>query len=640
MRAGMMESNAESLALIGLGPRGINVLERLTAFASLREKFPLQRIYLIDPTASGEGIHEIEQPDHMLLNTVASQITMFMDHTVEDSGPILPGPNLHDWALLNAPKYLDDGPNTYLPRKVFGRYMRWVYSYLSERLARYCDVIPVRHNAVELEREPGGEFRLALENGENYFVDNVILTTGHASVEGDSFDKRCQQFVADHKQDNPHLRYVAPCKSRMAEQLKDVAPAAKVAIQGMGLTAIDAVTTLTIGRGGWFSREHNSDGMKYHPSGKEPSIILYSRSGLPLSARAVNRKRDDEQHQARFFTPRAVSMLKTLHGKLDFETHVLPLLMREMRHAFFLSHASRCEGNQFARLLDLSMSDSDESRADEICAAFFPDAKLLSWTQLSDPIPSEARSNYPAFRDWLLRFFRTDVQNASEGNVDNPYKAACDVLRDTRDVLRSCIDHGALTADSHRRFKSNFLPAMNRLAVGPPLNRMCQLIALVKSGHVCMDFGPGPDMQLDSERKAFTVTSKLPEGPCFAADVLVRAQIPHSDPLTDISPLMRAMIDNGLARPFQNEDYSPGGIDVDRNQRVIDRNGHPQPNAWALGTICEGAKFYTYIVPRPYVKSTALVDAAGVVNDLLERISSRASDRSTSLEDRVPLLQM
>ena len=63
------------VGIIGVGPRGLTVLERIVANERLRKTTDLQ-IYLFDPNPPGVGCHDPEQEDHLLVNTVAGQITM------------------------------------------------------------------------------------------------------------------------------------------------------------------------------------------------------------------------------------------------------------------------------------------------------------------------------------------------------------------------------------------------------------------------------------------------------------------------------------------------------------------------------------------------------------------------------------
>ncbi|MCD6008170.1 hypothetical protein [Halomonas sp. IOP_31] len=394
-----------------------------------------------------------------------------------------------------------------------------------------------------------------------------------------------------------------------------------MAIEGMGLTAIDAIAALTVGRGGRFHRNVETGELIYQPSGQEPALALYSRSGLPLSARAENQKGVSDQYRARFLTRAQVIRWQAEKGpgELDFFADVFPLLVRDMAHAYYLAHARQRHGEAFASLLDETLVRLDTNSAEAILRRCCTGIPLFTWQSLVDPIPEVALQNRGVYQVWLRTFLETDLEEARRGNVDSPLKAACDVLRDVRDNLRDAIDFGALSASSHREFMGEFVPAMNRLAVGPPLERIEEWLALAKAGYLDLGFGPGAYAAMDPEQASFMVNSPLFPQASFRADVLVRARVPKSSPAIDQSIFTQRLLERGVIQPFCNGDVEIGGIEVDADLHIVSAEGEALDNAWALGTVCEGAKFYTYIVPRPHVNSTALVDAGRTVGELFTR---------------------
>jgi hypothetical protein len=189
-------------------------------------------------------------------------------------------------------------------------------------------------------------------------------------------------------------------------------------------------------------------------------------------------------------------------------------------------------------------------------------------------------------------------------------------------VIRSAIDFAGLTEQSHRWVLSEFLPIMNRLAVGPPKERVSQLLALMDAGVVRADFGPGARGIYDEEAGSFVVHSHW-SGESEQANVLVRARASLPGPLEDKSPLMRKMVKRGIVKPFMNGSFHPGGITVDRNMNVVGAEGTALDSLWALGTLVEGCKFYTFVLPRPGANSTTMVDAGRAVGRMMDTIAQR-----------------
>ena len=89
-------------------------------------------------------------------------------------------------------------------------------------------------------------------------------------------------------------------------------------------------------------------------------------------------------------------------------------------------------------------------------------------------------------------------------------------------------------------------------------------------------------------------------------------------------------------RLFQNGGFYPGGIEIDRHHNWVAASGRAIKNAWALGIPTEGIKFCTFVIPRPGVNSTALVDAGRAVAQLLANVRSEQHDRPRIPVSRLP----
>src|SRR5436309_15080715 len=90
------------LAIIGAGPRGVCVLERISANATRLASDLV--VHLIDPYPPGAGrVWRYEQSPLLRMNSMAEDVTMFTDESVRCEGPIVPGPSMAQWADLVRP---------------------------------------------------------------------------------------------------------------------------------------------------------------------------------------------------------------------------------------------------------------------------------------------------------------------------------------------------------------------------------------------------------------------------------------------------------------------------------------------------------------------------------------------------------
>src|SRR6266478_2789923 len=119
-----------SVAIIGLGSRGLGVLERIAALAGPDEI----TIEVIDPSCTGAGVHDVSQPDYLLLNTTCGQVSMYPDQVSVGAETAAKGPSLYEWAASRGLRLAADGftvgaagrelrPTDFLPRRLLGEYL-------------------------------------------------------------------------------------------------------------------------------------------------------------------------------------------------------------------------------------------------------------------------------------------------------------------------------------------------------------------------------------------------------------------------------------------------------------------------------------------------------------------------------------
>ena len=205
---------AIAVAIVGMGPRGLTVLERILEHAhSLPEASRLD-IEVFEPGDCGQGVHPAGQSDHLLINTVASQVTMFAPGSVAGGEE---GLSLVQWAHLSGyrrhgDRYLrtfeDSGraitDADHLPRSLLGEYLSWVYRRVVGLLPAHVGVYHHKTRVVDIARHDGG-FELALENGARRAADYVFLTTGHGYRKPSAEDRQFLSFVERRRRVNPSL---------------------------------------------------------------------------------------------------------------------------------------------------------------------------------------------------------------------------------------------------------------------------------------------------------------------------------------------------------------------------------------------------------------------------------------------------
>jgi len=605
-------SNRTSVTIVGLGPRGLSVLERIVYAAQRQPRTGELLIELVDPGECGQGTHCARQFRHLLTNTLATQVTIFPPDSAAGEKH---GLSFGEWAKQAGYRRVGTGfhpvgesmgepigDQDYLPRYLLGEYFSAAFDRVVRALPPHVRIRHRRHRVSDIRRRGSNGFEVELENGHDFATDFVILTTGHGRRRPTRQDQELQAFVARHAHENELLGYFR--SAYPVEQLERISPDATVAICGLGLTAHDVISQLTVGRGGRFHVEEGT--LRYERSGREPHLLVYSRKCLPFSCRAINQKGPGGRYVARYFTAEAVAALRAsahrLRGsrQIDFVTEVLPLVMRDMAYARHMALADSPLPPEHFEL------GAEERAAIE---------------QILDPLKNRRFAGLEDFRSFFREFLVEDLAQAERGNLRSPVKAAADVLRDVRDVFRAAAEYGGFTSASHAVFIEDFVNTLNRIVFGPPRHRNAELLCLLDSGVIDLAGGPDSSTSGDSSRAKFVIESRFgTQVVRRMADVLIASRIDVFSPLEDDSTLMGNLLRRGLIRPYHNGDYHPGGIDIDRGNHVINVEGLREPRMWAVGYLVEGPHYYTQELPRPGSLSRLTLDAQQCVDGLFNAL--------------------
>jgi hypothetical protein len=609
------------ICVVGLGPRGLSVVERVCANAMADGH--VTTLHVVDPYL-GEGgrVWRTAQSNVLLMNTVASQVTMFTDATVACDGPVRTGPSLYEWATLLLPTepvgahpvWVHDeatglGPDSYPTRAFYGFYLRWVF----ERLTRFAPgtVTIQTHgaNAVALVDEPDGTQTVTLSTGDRLTgLRSVVLALGHLDMPPTAAEQELHDLAAANG-----LVYVPPGNPGEAD-LGAIAPGQVVALRGLGLNFFDHLALLTVGRGGAFVRD--GDALAYLPSGREPKLVAGSRRGVPYHARGGNQKGVSGRHHPLFLTQETIAALRG-RGATDFTQDVWPLVDLEVRSVYYRALVARAGGdeNAFTDAFRTAPADVDLLRRFGIDAMADWD-----WDRIARPYGERAFATEDEYRAWLLDHLGQDLHEAHLGNVHGPLKAALDVMRDIRNEVRMVVDHGGLVGGSYRdHLQSWYTPLNAYVSIGPPAHRIAEMIALIEAGvlRVC-----GPGMTVTATPEGFAVSSAVP-GPPVTATALIDARLPVVDIRTTTDPLVRGLLADGACHTYRIPDpaagdYVSGGLAVTpKPYRLIDAAGNAHPRRFAFGVPTEPVHWGTAAGIRPGVDSVILGDADAIARACL-----------------------
>jgi hypothetical protein len=601
------------IAIVGLGPWGVCALERVvtTAHQDLQPGVDVA-VHVIEPGTPGSGVYDVTQPDFLLLNNPCGQLSLYPFET-ESYQPCY-GVGLYDWAVAAGYRWVGEQcaidpagqpiePHHFLPRRLMGEYLQWFYRALTAGAPPSVHIVHHPTSAVDLVARRDGSEEVRLANGSAVVVDHVIVTSGHTA----------NQYVDGSREINPYpvTRYV------------DTLPAgAKVAVSGMGLVAVDVVTALTVGRGGEFVEAGR--GLSYRPSGREPEIRLYCRSGLPFTAKSVTGADRSTVYKPLICTPDALDALSgPTSGRLvDVRAELLPLLFAEMDARYYAQVAFQASG---------SAADGAAVR-ERLRAAWHEDRfedELACLASSFGAFDAEAlffghQPNYRSSDDYeqfVYQALADDLREAEVPDGASPVKSASEVFRIFRDSMRSVVELGGLSLDSYLDFNADICSRIHRLVAGPPALRSRQMLALMDAGVVRTPYGPAPARGrcVDGADAGSTrISSTAFEQPHVdVVETVIRGHIDEPRIAGSASQLLTQLYDSGRVSQFRYGEVAVGSVDLTPDSHPIDIEGRPQVSISMFGVLTEGVRHFTAYIPSPRSRMRAFDDVGACVTGLV-----------------------
>lgn len=626
------------ICVIGAGPRGTSVVERIAANAPRLTPGRRVDVHVVDPYPPGGGhVWQAGQPGHLLMNTVSADATLFTDDTVRCAGPVVPGPSLYEWARTTAaqdPELRDEAarmrPWSHPTRRFQGRYLAWVYDRIRAALPGQVHLHEHRTRAVSLTERGDGRQVVGLEDGsESLVVDSVVLTLGHTDLRPSPGQRGFSEFAAAHG-----LWYGPPANPLDAD-LAAIPPGSALLVRGLGMNFFDYMSLLTVGRGGRFARDGGR--LRYLPSGAEPRLYAGSRRGVPYQARG-DYGAMPPVFPARYFDDAAVARLRSA-GPVDFRRDAWPLIAKEAAYVYYDTllrerpEACAIDPERFRSGFDALAWSAPEMTA--LIESAFPDpADRIDFAALDRPLGGEFFADPESLHRRVVAMLHADLAQARNAS-HSPLKRAMTALGATRGRVRRLVAHGGLTGESHRRDLDGWFRGFAAsLSSGPPAGRIEELLALADAGLVTF-LGPDMTVTADPDRRLFA-------GPGVAAPGFLEAHLPPPDLRHTADPLLRRLREWGGCRPYRiptpgGPAYETGGMEVTETPfHVVDAAGRPHPCRFALGIPIESVHWGTALGAKPGSNAALLAQTDAVARAAL--VAGGTTPRRTMLEDHRPEL--
>ncbi|MET0910926.1 MAG: GNAT family N-acetyltransferase [Ilumatobacteraceae bacterium] len=647
------------VALIGAGPTASTLLERLAANAPEFLDGRSLRIHLVDPHRAGTG--RVWRPDlhpGLWMNSMAEDVTLFTDASVQCEGPIRPGPSLHEWAhtvdddtlaSLATPALIEEiraiGPMTFPTRLVQSVYLDWFHRRVVEALPPGIELVVHTGTAIDVADRPDGRQVVRLRRVtssagpdalpapavEELVVDEVVLSLGHLDAEPDADVATAARFAARHG-----VVHLPPGHTAELD-LSVLEPGADVIALGFGQAFTDLLALVTEGRGGRFVDDDGGQ-LRYLASGHEPILHVGSRRGVPYRSKMNYRLVAPAAPLPRFLDDATIDRL-TARGSLDFRRDVLPLVSKEVGwahyHELFHAHPERTTeswASFAARFADAAPDDAPGGVAEVVRVAVPDAADRFDIARLDRPLHGTIFETAAQLHDHVRAHVVRDVARRTDPSFSADL-GAFNGLLSAFGALARLSAGGAFTPRSRVDDVGTWwFSFFMYYASGPPPERLRQLVALADAGLVRF-IGESTTVTGDDATGTFIATSTShPER--IRATALVDARVATASVSRTTDEMLRRLRDRGDV--VEEVVADEGGwrrntgkvLVTGADLRVVRADGTAHPRRHALGVFTSRPAAGAFA--RPRTNAPAFRQNDTVARSVLRTITANTATTSAA----------
>ena len=652
------------VAIIGVGPRGISVIERIAAqlTATYAQKDPERGLvlHLIEDSQMGAGnIWRTDQTRTLCMNTLAGAVTLFTEPGSTVTAPVVEGPTQYDWIRLlrgdaddtltdipeqaielfrthpPAPEVAEDFreeidqtvPQSNPSRALYGAYLRWAFDVALALLPDWVQVEQHHTRAVTI-REDGDRDVITLSDASMVTADATVLAVGWQTPAPNAEEQSLAQATEEH----PELIWIRP-GNPVEQNHRDIPEGATVLVRGLGMGFFDIMALTTIDRGGIFHEDPTTrSGLRYEPTGREPHFVISSGRGYPYLPKSDYRSLPPSAKLARLKA--VISALKAQNrgvASINYDTEVWPAVARDAYEAYY-ENLHRVNPEAIATSLESITETIDAVDVDKLPTALRPHVTspdhvfdLHAWEY---PLAG-VNGTVGDVTARIAARMAEDIRHA-ELAWDSPLKSALWSISASRKPSSILGAEGRLTFESRRNRFAAVMAIGQMVGSGPPLFRTRELLALIDAG-LATFAGARPQVSVQTagdtgKTATWQLTSPTTGDTPLRSQVLIDAWMHSPDIRVPGDPLGQALMADGRVRPFANytsdgTEAPSGSPEVDPDTRLlIHPNGDLDPRVQLIGIPTYAQLADTTISPMPGTDPLMLQETDKTAVDLLRRV--------------------
>ncbi|MEX3610950.1 FAD/NAD(P)-binding protein [Rothia sp. LK2588] len=604
-----------SIAIVGVGPRGVSVIERIGAANPQTEL----ELHLIDNSQLGAGrIWNTSQTRTLCMNTLAGAVTLFTEPNSTVTAPVRPGPNMYEWIQLSLGRDIEEHdqaaakralfakhPQHPLPhfeaemqatekhsnpsRALYGEYINWCYRVAVAELPETVKVTEHLANAVGVTSSSDNSFDIIeLSDGTICRADATVIASGWTIP-----------ALSPQEQELAESGGVWVAPNSPAEQDVSVLPAGEnVLVRGLGMSFYDLMALVTIDRGGRFVEDPSTrSGMRYEPSGKEPHLLVGSGRGYPFLPKSDYRELPPQPVNHRLMA--VIEELKD-EKKIDFGVQVRPAIIKDAYEAYYCKLAElkpEAVTANIGKIVEIIDHATPESIAEDL-ADIVPDpADRFNIERWRQPLAG-VEGSVAEVTEHIAQFLEHDIRDSAAGH-DSAFKAGMWSVSSARTPASILGSMGRYTWESRQTDYKNFDALGQMVGSGPPLFRCRQLLAAIDAG-IIEFIGQRPQVTVDGDEFVAVSPSTKQE---IRTRYLVDAFLHYPDIRHVAEPIYRSL--RARLRPFCQQDEEGRLIETASpevhpvSRVIINPDGEPDPRVHVIGIPTFAQMADTTISPLP-----------------------------------------
>ncbi|MDO4929254.1 MAG: FAD/NAD(P)-binding protein [Corynebacterium sp.] len=604
--------NPCSIAIIGAGPRGISVIERLAA--ALQDDSQPVALHVIDDAQLGAGrIWETTQTPTLCMNTLAGAVTLFTEPESTVHGKVMEGPTMYEWIQLlrgdEAPeinfakrellaKYpvklptefiaeaVETRPESNPSRAFYGLYLRWAYRVAVGELPQQVQLIEHHSRAVRLE-SVGQQDEITLADGTTLLADQTVLATGWQRPAWNAEEEQLSQAAGI---------WIAP-DNPVEQDIAQLPAGEEVLVRGLGMGFFDVMALATIDRGGKFVADESAcSGLRYEPSGKEPVLVVSSGRGYPYLPKSEYKSLPPAADLSNLQAVIAKWNAPELAGqRIDFSSEVWPAVVRDTYTNYYRTLAANTEVELDLAAIEAIIATANPDNIEERLAPLVTAVEPFHMARWEQPL-ADYQAGIAELTEYIATGMTRDIAEAVAARKSS-VKAALWAISAARKSVSILGAEDRYTYESRAQLQ-RYMAFGQMVGSGPPLFRTRQLLALIDADLVRF-LGTYPNVTVTSD--GFCMESATTQTP-VESRYLVDAWMHSPDVRALADPLMKSLGDR--IAPFKYRaaealvpSASPAADPVTR--AVIDVHGEHDPRVHLVGIPTYAQFPDTTISPMP-----------------------------------------